>query len=57
LESGTNVSQNEFNFKFLHYSSKVGYQFVWPQAQNKAIVSLGDIKADFVIPNMEDRGS
>jgi hypothetical protein len=50
LKAGTHPARDEFHFKFLRYSRKVPYQFVWPNAQDEACVSLVDVKMELSVP-------
>jgi hypothetical protein len=56
LKAGTHPARDEYNFKFLRYSRKVPYQFVWPNAQDEACVSLVDVKVELSVPKRGRRG-
>ena len=56
LKNGTNASLNEFNFKFMCYSRKVANQFVWPNADDEAVVSLEDVRIELSAPKCARRG-
>jgi hypothetical protein len=57
LETGTDAARNQFNFKFMRYSRKVANQFVWPNAQDEALVSLEDIKCELSPQSVAGVGS